>query len=132
MAITHDDVFLTLVILGFSAIVFSIFILYLYSVTTRVPASECPAVAASFGVIQNSNPRTLNDCGPSYPSCVLNNIASLNDAINRCDEDPDLCQAFTYNPTQLQMSIVDPDLPRVHGLSTVYTRLRGVRTLNTK
>ena len=106
--------------------------LYIWSVTTRIPASQCPAVVASFGVVQNVNPSTLNECGPILSSCVINGLPSLNDAINKCDEDTDTCQAFTYDNTLSQMVIVDPVLPPTPGTSTVYTRLRGVRTLNTR
>jgi len=132
MAITHDDTFFVIVILGFSAIIFAIFLLYIWSVTTRVPASECPAVAASFGVIQNANPTNLNSCTPTFPSCVINNVNTLTDAITKCDEDANICRAFTYDPTTFQMIIVDPDIPPTSGVAVVYTRLRGVRTLNNK
>ncbi len=132
MAITHDDVFLTVIIIGFMAIIFAIFLAYIWTVTTCIPSSECASVQASFGVVQNANPTSLNECGPVFPSCILTGITSLNSAINKCDEDPNICIDFTYDPNLNQMIITNPNLPYSQGLSTVYTRLRGVRTLNTK
>ena len=101
-------IILTILVLGFLG-----FFIYDY-VTDRnekVPVANCNKPGGEFAVEPETNHATgctLQVCkdrgGDSGDACVFS-VSGLNDAIKTCNQNPDICNRFTYFPNSKSMSI---------------------------
>jgi hypothetical protein len=97
--------------------IFFIFLLFENVVLSQIliNPNECNKIFGSFGVKPNSayvissdELATISKCNPNGNSlCKMENVSSLQDAINYCNNYSSFCNAFVYSALDSTMFIVD-------------------------
>lgn len=97
------------IVLSFSLALLIIILLVLLLLSilqqSNIPPCNC---YGSYGVQIGVDTNVLNRCGTSRTEPCLFRKNSLADCITECDTLSNICQAFTFNDTNLTMKIVQP------------------------
>lgn len=97
------------VILGIITIIF--ILLYFYSVATLVSPEQCGAATGTYGVRPGKSGITLLGCGTNRDQpCIFSDL-TLSQAMSVCDQNFQLCSAFSYNQRTGTITFIDVNQP---------------------
>ena len=93
-----------------------------YILSTHTDSSKIPSIKGDFAIKTSQQISIISKCGDSKKElCVFNNIRNIEDAINHCNINSQICNAFSYSPLIEQLSYINQHTLN-NGTDNVYIR----------
>lgn len=99
-------------------VIIILIVVLLFAILQQNNIPECNCYGP-YGIQVGIDATQLNQCGTNRNEPCLFRKNSLADCITECDTLSNICQAFTYNETNLTMKIVQP----INTFSSPFTNL---------
>lgn len=101
----HIGWIIAYVVIGLITIFF--IVMYFRSTVVMVRPIDCLTRTGLYGVTPATTGYVYTICGPNNNSACTFEVDTLQDAISRCDTDPERCRAFIYTEKFGRMSYID-------------------------
>lgn len=104
-------------------VIFIIFLILLLARlnSVKVDPNQCPVVKGTYGVVPRSNGEVINQCGFYGNNPCISTQRTLEDAINECNSQKNICSMFSYNASTSELKFIDTVEPG-GGSTDVYIR----------